>query len=43
MILVLVGAGFTDGDLVLDWLGNPASEVVINCDKLTYADKLVTF
>lgn len=42
MILVTGGAGFIGGNFVLDWLKNPASEDVINLDKLTYAGNLAT-
>jgi len=37
MILVTGGAGFIGGNFVLDWLANPASEGIVNLDKLTYA------
>ena len=40
MILVTGGAGFIGGNFVLDWLADPASEAVINLDKLTYAGNL---
>jgi dTDP-glucose 4,6-dehydratase len=42
MILVTGGAGFIGGNFVLDWLANPASEGIINLDKLTYAGNLAT-
>jgi len=42
MILVTGGAGFIGGNFVLDWLVNPASEGIINLDKLTYAGNLAT-
>ncbi len=42
MILVTGGAGFIGGNFVLDWLANPASEGIINIDKLTYAGNLAT-
>ncbi len=42
MILVTGGAGFIGGNFVLDWLGNPAAEGVVNLDKLTYAGNLLT-
>jgi len=42
MILVTGGAGFIGGNFVLDWLLNPASEGIINLDKLTYAGNLAT-
>ena len=42
MILVTGGAGFIGGNFVLDWLANPASEGIVNLDKLTYAGNLVT-
>jgi dTDP-glucose 4,6-dehydratase len=42
MILVTGGAGFIGGNFVLDWLANPATEGVVNLDKLTYAGNLVT-
>ncbi|QXL83565.1 dTDP-glucose 4,6-dehydratase [Comamonas sp. NLF-1-9] len=37
MILVTGGAGFIGANFVLDWLAQPASEGVVNLDKLTYA------
>jgi len=40
LILVTGGAGFIGGNFVLDWLADPASEAVINLDKLTYAGNL---
>ena len=42
MILVTGGAGFIGGNFVLNWLQNPASEGIINLDKLTYAGNLAT-
>jgi dTDP-glucose 4,6-dehydratase len=42
MILVTGGAGFIGGNFVLDWLANPASEGIVNVDKLTYAGNLAT-
>ena len=42
MILVTGGAGFIGGNFVLDWLANPASEGIVNLDKLTYAGNLAT-
>lgn len=42
MILVTGGAGFIGGNFVLDWLANPATEGVVNLDKLTYAGNLAT-
>jgi dTDP-glucose 4,6-dehydratase len=42
MILVTGGAGFIGGNFVLDWLKNPASEGIVNLDKLTYAGNLAT-
>ncbi len=42
MILITGGAGFIGGNFVLDWLTNPASEGVVNLDKLTYAGNLAT-
>ena len=42
MILVTGGAGFIGGNFVLSWLQNPASEGIINLDKLTYAGNLAT-
>ena len=42
MILVTGGAGFIGANFVLDWLGNPAAEGVVNLDKLTYAGNLAT-
>ena len=42
MILVTGGAGFIGGNFVLDWLGDPKKEGVINLDKLTYAGNLAT-
>ena len=42
MILVTGGAGFIGGNFVLDWLGNPKNEGVINLDALTYAGNLST-
>lgn len=37
-ILVTGGAGFIGGNFVLDWVAG-SGEVVINLDKLTYADR----
>jgi dTDP-glucose 4,6-dehydratase len=42
MILVSGGAGFIGSNFVLDWLGNPAAEGLLNLDKLTYAGNLRT-
>ncbi len=42
MILVTGGAGFIGGNFVLDWLVDPASEGIVNLDKLTYAGNLAT-
>ena len=42
MILVTGGAGFIGGNFVLDWLANPATEGIVNLDKLTYAGNLAT-
>lgn len=42
MILVTGGAGFIGSNFVLDWLGDPAAEGVVNLDKLTYAGNLAT-
>ena len=42
MILVTGGAGFIGGNFVLGWLANPASEGIVNLDKLTYAGNLAT-
>jgi dTDP-glucose 4,6-dehydratase len=42
MILVTGGAGFIGGNFILDWLANPATEGIVNLDKLTYAGNLVT-
>jgi len=42
MILVTGGAGFIGGNFVLDWLADPATEGVVNLDKLTYAGNLTT-
>jgi dTDP-glucose 4,6-dehydratase len=42
MILVTGGAGFIGGNFVLDWLGDPKKEGVINLDKLSYAGNLAT-
>ena len=40
MTLITGGAGFIGSNFTLDWLADPASEGVINLDKLTYAGNL---
>ena len=42
MILVTGGAGFIGSNFVLDWLGDPSAEGIVNLDKLTYAGNLAT-
>ncbi|MBW9332844.1 dTDP-glucose 4,6-dehydratase [Herbaspirillum sp. RU 5E] len=37
MIFVTGGAGFIGSNFILDWLGDPNAEPVLNIDKLTYA------
>ena len=39
-ILVTGGAGFIGSNFVLDWLGDPAAEPVVNLDALTYAGNM---
>ncbi|MHB8166432.1 MAG: dTDP-glucose 4,6-dehydratase [Sulfuricella sp.] len=41
MILVTGGAGFIGSNFILDWIA-AAGEAVVNLDKLTYADNLVS-
>ena len=42
LMFLIGGAGFIGGNFVLDWLGNPTAEGVVNLDKLTYAGNLAT-
>ncbi len=41
-LLVTGGAGFIGGNFVLDWLGRPEAEALVNLDSLSYAGNLET-